>query len=243
MAHSPQSTSDSKEPPQWKTHIGWETNRIDSYARQNLPIAWVLAITTILISLPILFILSQELTNNNPTILLALVFPIAGIFLLYRAIVLTMEYRRFGQVCFEMDPYPGAIGGHIGGQIHIPQLSHQVATGASHINVLLECVYSSMSSGQDRSRIERIEWAEQGSPKIEGAPQGINLLFRFNVPSDLPQADVSQLNDYYFWRITVKAAFSGIDLYRQFNIPAFKSNALSHAVHHDISAQFAAKHE
>lgn len=240
MAHSMQ--DDSADQSQWQTHKGWETHRIDSYARHNMPFTWIIAITMILIGIPILFVLREELAKENHAILLGLAFPLLGSFLLYRAIVLTLEQRRFGQVCFEMDPYPGAIGGHIGGQIHIPALSHDRAASASQLFVRLECVHSMLSGGENRSRNEHIEWAEQGAPQIEHAPQGVCLLFRFTVPQHLPAADISREGNYYFWRVTVNAVFSGIDLYRQFDIPAFKSDTQSRTTHHDLSAQFAAKH-
>lgn len=47
-------------------------------------------------------------------------FPLVGIGLLIWAIRTTLEWRRFGQTLLTLDPYPGSIGGHVGGFIEVP---------------------------------------------------------------------------------------------------------------------------
>jgi len=163
---------------------------------------------------------------------------------LYKAIATTLELRRFGKVLVEMDPYPGAIGGHVGGRIRVSRLaSNAVFNPSAHFSVRLECVYSYMSgSGDSRSRKENIKWAEEGQPRPESAGQGVTLAFRFDVPDGLPEADVDQTDAYHFWRLTAKAELEGVDLNRQYNLPVFKTGRQSRFVRHDVSAQVA-KHK
>jgi hypothetical protein len=133
-----------------------------------------------------------------------------------------------------MDPYPGAIGGNVGGRLKIDNLRE---LGAPY-TVLLECVYSYMSgSGKNRSRSERIEWAEEGQPKAAMAANGMRLEFAFTVPEDLPEAQIEQSGNYYFWRLTVKGDLPGIDLNRSYNIPVFATGEESRGSYRDISSQ------
>lgn len=222
----------------WQSHKGWETARIASNASKGAWFFWIFALIWNAISIPIIFIIPDELTDGNYAALIALLFPLAGIFLIYKAIASTLEYRHFGKVLFEMDPYPGAIGGHVGGRVQVSRLPYQKAIEAKDIWVRLECVYSYVSgSGKNRSRRENIKWAEQGKPQIDSLGQGVGLQFRFDLPTDLPNADVEQKGAYHFWRLSIKADVSGIDLNRNYNIPVFDTGATSRFIRHDISAQ------
>jgi len=229
-------------PADWQSRKGWQSARMHSNAAKGVWFLWGFAIFWNAISTPLLFALPKELEEENVAILIALLFPLAGLFLIYKALKATLEYRHFGRAWLHMDPYPGAIGGHVGGRLQVERLEYQRAMAATELNLRLECVYSYVSgSGKNRSRRESIKWAEQGQPKIDKAIKGVNLVFRFNIPDGLPQADVEQSGDYHFWRLTVTADIPGIDLNRNYNIPVFATGAQSQNSHHDISAQVVAE--
>ena len=222
----------------WQGRKGWETARVASNATKGVWFFWIFALLWNAISSPIFFIIPDEIKSGNYAALIALLFPLVGLFLIYKAIASTLEYRHFGRILFEMDPFPGAIGGHVGGRIQVSRLPYQKAIEAKEIWVRLECVYSYVSgSGKNRSRRESIKWAEQGKPQIDSQGQCVGLQFRFDVPADLPNADVEQKNAYHFWRLTVKADVSGVDLNRTYNIPVFNTGETSRFIRHDISEQ------
>jgi hypothetical protein len=226
---------------EWRSREGWGSAQIYSDAGRGVWFFWIFALVWNAISAPILFVLPEELQRNNYAALVALLFPAIGLFLLYKAINRTLEYRHFGRVAYRMDPYPGGIGGHVGGYIQVKNLDYQRASEAETVLVKVECVYSYMSgSGDSRSRRESIKWAEQGRPKIKNAPEGASMAFRFNVPEGLPPADVEQSGAYHFWRLGISAEIPGIDLDRSYNIPVFATGATAQNVNHDVSAQAAA---
>ncbi len=223
----------------WQLRKGWETPHIRSEAKKSTIIMWGFAIFWNAATSPLLFILPGEVEKGNNAALFGYLFPLVGVFLLYKAVALTSEYRRFGKVLVELDPYPGAIGGHVGGRIQVSRLDYNSAVEPSaQLTVRLECVYSYMSgSGDNRSRRESIKWAEEGRPQIESSGQGVTLAFRFDVPEDLPEADVDQTDAYHFWRLIVKAEIRGADLDRRYNLPVFRTGETSRFVRHDVSAQ------
>jgi hypothetical protein len=223
----------------WQTRKGWETPTIHSEAKKSVIMIWGFAIVWNAATSPLLFIVPGELDKGNYAALFGYLFPLVGAFLLYRAIVPTLEYQRFGKVFLEMDPFPGAIGGHVGGKVQVSRLAYNTAMdSSSQISVRLECVYSYLSgSGDNRSRNETIKWAEEGQPQLETAGQGVTLSFRFDVPDNMPEADVDQTDAYHFWRLAVTAQIQGIDLNRQYNLPVFRTGKMSRFVRHDVSAQ------
>ncbi len=236
-----QQTSGESKITDWQSRKGWGSAKIASDAVKGAWFYWLFAIFWNAISTPIIFILPDELENENYIALVALLFPLVGIFLLYKAITTALEYRHFGKVFLEMDPYPGAIGGHVGGRIQVTRLDHHKVSEASELSVQLECIYSYMSgSGKNRSRRESIKWVEQGNPRVINSAQGVTLSFRFDVPANLPDADVEQSSAYHFWRLSVKADITGVDLNRNYNIPVFNTGETSRFIAHDISAQSAA---
>jgi hypothetical protein len=225
----------------WKSRKGWESAQINSNAGRGVWFFWIFAVAWNAITTPVLFTLPEELHSNNYAALIAVLFPVAGLFLLYKAIRRSLEYRHFGKVVYRMDPYPGGIGGHVGGHIQVKNLDFRRASEAQTLLVKVECVYSYMSgSGDSRSRRESIKWAEQGTPKIDNAHKGTRLAFRFDIPAGLPPADVEQTDAYHFWRLGINAEIPGIDLDRSYNIPVFATGATAQNVRHDVSAQAAA---
>jgi hypothetical protein len=223
----------------WQARKGWGSSTIASQARKGALVSWGFAIVWNAISTPVLFVLPRELEKGNYAALFILLFPAIGLFLIYKALQSVLEYRRFGKVPLVMDPYPGAIGGHMGGKIQVSQLHHSLTSEPSaEITVRLECLYSYISgSGKNRSRKENIKWAEEGHPLIQGSARGTELSFRFDLPDNLPEADVEQTGSYHFWRLNVNANIEGVDLNRQYNVPVFKTGESSRFVRHDISAQ------
>ncbi|MBT8440440.1 MAG: DUF3592 domain-containing protein [Gammaproteobacteria bacterium] len=230
--------SRSEQTVNWQSRKGWETPNIRSNAKSTMAILWIFAIVWNAVSSPIVFVFQQEWQSGNYAVVIGLLFPLVGMGLLYAAIKVTREYLRFGRVLYEMDPWPGAIGGHVGGRIHVKNWGRSSGSESVKSKVMLECVKSYVSgSGKNRSRRENILWAQEGIPAIENYGNGLALAFRFDVPEDLPQADVEQSGTYHFWRLSVEAEAQGIKLERKYTIPVIVSSAQSRYVTHDISEQ------
>lgn len=220
----------------WLNKKEWRENRIRSGAKTGLYFIWGFAIVWNGISAPILFVLEDEINRHNYAALLGLLFPLVGLFLLFKAWRMTREWRYFGVIELQMDPFPGSIGGHVGGSLSIAK---PACFGAAY-KVELECVHSYASgSGDNRSQHENIKWSEQGFANVEYTGRGVRLEFRFDVPENLPEADMVQSGNYHFWRMRLSGECDGIELKREYNIPVFKTQTLSRSIRHDISAQAA----
>ena len=172
----------------WLNKKEWRNNRIRSNAKTGLYFIWVFAIVWNAISSPILFVLEDEINQQNYAALFGLLFPLVGVILLVVAWKMTRAWRRFGVIELELDPFPGSIGGHVGGSLHLTKLRDS----RSAFKVELECVYSYVSgSGDDRSTRETIKWAEQGLAKTESTGRG------YSVPSNGQTKRPSSANVLY----------------------------------------------
>ena len=224
----------------WLENPHWQTLRVRSNAKRGMYFMWLFAIAWSAVSTPLLFVLGDELRQDNYAALLGLLFPLVGIFLIKKAWDLTREWRRFGVIELEMDPFPGAIGGHVGGRL----LIEGTYRADSQYNVELACVRSYVSgSGKNRSRRETVLWSEYGAVRSTMTASrkgpGTRLSFRFDVPDNLPESDVGQSGDYFLWRVRLTADMPGADLNRDYNIPVFRTQDRTSSVRHDVSEQAA----
>jgi hypothetical protein len=91
----------------------------DTCAKASLWFARGFAIFWNAISSPVLFAFQGELARGNQMRWIALLFPLVGLGLLVWAMRQTLGWRRFGMTLLGLDPFPGAIGGDVGGTVEL----------------------------------------------------------------------------------------------------------------------------
>ena len=233
-----------KEKP-WLINDKWQTNEIYSTAKLTLYITWGFAIFWNAISSPILFILAEEiLEENNYFILIALIFPLIGAGLIIQAVRKTLEWKKFGRIPVILDPFPGSIDGQVGGTIELP---HSYSMG-TQFTVMLSNIYSHKSgNSKNRNRSEKIIWQDTAIAYTESGIYGTRIVFRFDVPEGLNASDalknssnsyLCKLNlkatgilrnnsNYYLWRLNLKATLPGVDIDRNYEIPVYPTRKKS----------------
>lgn len=199
----------------WLLNDKWQTATIRSGSRTAMWFAWGFAVFWNAISSFAPFVAYREITENgNAIALIALLFPLVGVGLLVWAIRQTLEWRRFGPAPVTLDPFPGSIGGHVGGTIDL-NLPFDPGT---KFKLTLTNVHS-YESGDSQS--EKAKW--QDSVVAHAAPggNGTRLSFRFDVPAGLHESDAERAKNYYVWRLQLQAELPGTDLDRSYELPVF----------------------
>jgi len=210
----------------WLTEKKWAENRIVSGAKMQHYFLWGFAIVWIALTSPILFDFDEiwSKTQRDPVTAIAFLFPLVGVGLLVAAFRSTQSWLKFGRTPLVLDPFPGALGGHVGGTIEtaIPFDAKMIG------KVTLQCLHSYVTgSGKNRSRKESVKWQTDGVCHIKRGQQGTNFSFRFDVPDDLPITDVEKGSSYHLWRVTVHSELEGADFSRSYEIPVFKTGETS----------------
>ena len=204
----------------WLLDDAWQTPDIRSSSKASMVGVWIFAAFWNLISAPLPFILYDEVLNKqNYIALVGLLFTAVGIGLIAWAIRRTLEWRRFGPTPVTLDPFPGSIGGHVGGTIdlNVPYDS------ANEFQLTLTNLKSYISSsGKDRKRSETAKWQDMIVAHAETTGRGTRLTFRFDVPEGLEESDAARDDDtYYIWRLDLIGELAGTDLNRSFDIPVY----------------------
>lgn len=213
----------------WLANPAWQGDPLRSGSRGAMWGAWAFAALWNLVSMPLPFLLYGEVTEKaNYAALLGLIFPVAGVGLLVWAVRRTQEWRRFGASPLTLDPFPGAIGGHVGGRIEL----NLPFSSADSFELTLTCLRSRITgSGKNRSRRETAQWQDHRLAYTEAGPGGTRLVFRFDVPEDLGAADATKSNDAYtIWRLTLEADTSQGKIDRNWELPVYPTGELSRDV-------------
>jgi len=203
----------------WLLNDDWQSATVRSNSKASMYGVWALAAFWNLVSAPLPFIMYDEVVNKkNYIALVGLLFTLVGIWLLSWAIRRTLEWKRFGPTPVVLDPFPGSIGGHVGGTIEIGL----PFTAAQNFEMSLTNIHSYMSgSGKNRSRKESAKWQDAIVAHTEPGGIGTKLTFRFDVPAGLNESDADQDDSYHIWRLGLRANLDGTDLDRSYDIPVY----------------------
>ena len=210
----------------WLTNPAWQGDPLRSGSRAAMWGAWVFAALWNLVSMPLPFLLYPEVTEKaNYPALIGLVFPVVGVGLLVWAVRRTQEWRRFGASPLTLDPFPGAIGGHVGGRIEL----NLPFSSADSFQLTLTCLRSRISgSGKNRRRSESATWQDRRLAYTEPSLNGTRLAFRFDVPDGLAAADATKAGDAYtIWRLGLEADTAHGKVDRNWELPVYPTGESS----------------
>ena len=169
----------------WIANPKWRNNLIDSDARSNISFYWI--ITTILFVIGILPMTSSG-GEVSREIRLIYVFPFNLLLLASAAAAVkaTLHWWRYGASPLTLDPFPGAIGGDVGGEV-IFRIPYQQGIKAE-----VQLTAARKDERSDKEGFDTtIEWQEDGYASVTENEGHIALRFRFEVPEELPQSDIS----------------------------------------------------
>jgi len=202
----------------WLWRADWAAKTVEPESTSQFLTYVLMGALFILISTPALLNVKREmLARHNYGILVALIFPLAGLYLIGRALLDRARTKRFGAI-FRMDQVPGVAGGHLRGRIET-----RVALPAGEpVDLTLSCV-NARRSGRDRW--EDIVWQDKASGTVVLGPLGSAVSVDFEIPFDAGETDSRNSNDQTFWRLTATRKLPGIDFKTGFQVPVFKTVA------------------
>lgn len=208
----------------WLGRKSWASPEIkDSFALTG-GLLWGFALIWNLLSAPAMLAIPDELNKGNQAIWFAVLFPIAGLAIIALAIRKTLDWRRFGQIKVTLDPYPGAIGGDVAGNIH---LAAPLPPGTD-LQVSLDCV---RHYRQGKSSSQSVVWQYSDTVQPMRSSRSTSAQFLFEVPEDLPPSAIPD-SSYHNWTLHINAEIAGVDLSRQVGIPVFATGAKASASLH-----------
>jgi hypothetical protein len=209
----------------WLWRTDWAIRRAESQNKKSEITSWVLAILCNMITLPFLFgMVPNFIRTGDPRVFLLLGFNLMGAILIVKALLATMEHRRFGDTYFEFDSLPFAPGERVGGRIQL-----KFETRAEHgIDLRLTCVRKIITgSGKSSTTSQVVRWqADKNVPAeaLAPGPLGRAIPVDFLPPADCLPTNHDNPNDQILWLLHAQADVPGVDYSADFEIPVFSGS-------------------
>ena len=203
----------------WRQRKQWQANTLQGAGRKKWIAAMVMALLWNAISLPLLFVLPDEIRGGNHAALLGLLFPLIGIALMVWAVRSWQRWRRYGQSQLHLDAMPVALGGVLRATLEIP-----TRLSSRSLQVQLLCVHKTVrGTGKNRRTSESILWENQYDVSLQaGASAGAhNARIVIPLPDDQPVSSWQKRRDQIIWRLSAKADEPGVDYASEFELPVF----------------------
>lgn len=205
----------------WLTQESWSAGSVASEGHKQLFAHWFGAIVWNAMAVPITFILLGESGADLVPFLRWVLagFVALGVLILFNAVVYSARIARFRDLRLRLDPFPGSIGGHVGGSVEIP-----VRPGAQiRVRATLHCIRSYMrGSGENRSRRDDVVWSGEVAPMMERSASGSLLRFVFDVPDVGQPESEERTGDHHYWSVHLAAELPGADLDQTFVVPVYR---------------------
>jgi len=206
----------------WLKRKDWTEGRITSSSRKAAWLLWVFVVFWCAASMVIcLAVVPPQLQRGNQAALIALIFPVIGVAMIFFALKTTLAWRRFGRSIFEMTAIPAASGGTLAGAIQVQsRLQPQHA-----LHLCLSCVRrTTTGASNNRQTSEKILWQDEKWLRADlpqTGPNATRIPVFFKLPANLPESTAS-LGDGIHWKLEAAATLRGPNFHAAFDVPVFK---------------------
>lgn len=205
----------------WLWREDWASGFANPEWRSTAAIWGGMGVIFLVVSGPGLFAIPQNWpTHHRYEMLLVLVIPLAGLYLLSVSARAARREAKFQNTRLKLSTLPWMIGGRVEGSLE----TAYVFPPGTQMKFTLSCVRS-YASGDGRSHWENALWQETHvAPAYSGGP-GSSVPVTFTTPYDARETDGRNRADEVFWKLTADAPLPGLDFRAVFRVPVFKTEA------------------
>jgi hypothetical protein len=207
----------------WMRRKDWAEGRIKSSTMAQFKTLLIMATAFTGMGALISFhAIRDELPKRHYAVLLALLFPLAGLFLFGVCLNTWRARRRFGECFVELSQVPIPLGGVFEGVIQTGarvRMEHELVLRFS-------CIRRTVSgSGKNQNVQENILWQDEKVYSARAAlpepePGHSAIPIHFKLPADQPECQ-SHGNETVFWRLEAKSKMRGPTFHVLFDVPVF----------------------
>lgn len=201
-------------------------NQISSNEKSSYWVLVGIGIVVLLISIPIGFAIPQELSQGNMASLIALIFPLIGLLLVFGGWKMRQKFLFFGPTPLTPSPHIGQIGGQLGGRIDIAKPWQK-----RKLKVTLNCIHTYTSgSGKNSSTHRDILWQEDDIPLDRPSGAGSKIEFCFDIPAGESTAASHRGRGKVHWEVKLEGTIDSVPFTRTWKVPAEEGSLKSSIV-------------
>lgn len=210
----------------WLKRKDWAKGRITSSLHKAVMLLWIfVAFWCVASAVICLVVVPEQLRQRNHAALIALVFPVIGLAIIFFALNTTRVWRKFNRTIFAMAAVPVAPGGTLAGEIQV-KAGLQPRHGW---HLRLSCIRRTTSgAGIRRATSEKLLWQDEKWLRADLPQAGSNatvIPVFFKLPGNLPESSVSP-DDGIHWKLEASAELRGPNFHAAFDLPVFKTSEI-----------------
>lgn len=202
----------------WLWRRDWAEGAVRDASVATPGCVWAAAILWNLFTLPLWFIIPAR-AQHEPLFLIAALFPLSGLFLLFGAVWQSLRLRKYGVSLCRLPRVPVPVGSTCKGEIETRLRDMPPAGFVVRLSSVRRTVHG---TGKNRRTSEAILWQEEQTVThpVPG-PHGLRVPFRFRIPRTCSPTDERHADDRVIWRLEAQADVPGIDFESHFELPVF----------------------
>jgi hypothetical protein len=208
----------------WLWRDDWARGAIRDSNKGTTIGIWAFAIVWSALVFPITWIAYPQMSHEGSKAILILIFPLAGVILLFSAVYLTIRSMKFGTSICHLQGLPIVPGRMFRGEIELT--TDLVPPAGYRLRLVLVNVITSRNRRHSNSTIQRLVWDSEvliDSAMAMRSPMGTRIPFELATPPDAHPTDDRDMYNRHVWRLTASAQLPGVDYNAQFELPVFRT--------------------
>ncbi len=205
----------------WKWRADWSSGVLRPASGAGAWALLVMATVWNLISWPAaLFMMPKAVREGQYAALFIVIFPLIGLALVVAAVTGIRRWRRFREATLHLQAVPLRPGGELVAGLRLPERL-QPREG---VRLTVRCARTEVRGAGKRRRVTTVDlWKdERTEAQHRSRDPGSSLwAVHFQLPADLPPADLATGHGHIGWRLEASAQVEGPDLDLTFDLPVF----------------------
>jgi len=212
----------------WSSRKQWQNGRIrPQYARLGFVITliffvvwtgialWVYWINRVVIERAINRFIESGYQQFDEMLFIPLMF-LLSLVMLPSLVKTFRRFRMASKLTLNLDPYPGQVGGEVGGDLIVPI---QYCSGMQ-AEVKINCIDVSITRSSNRSsRWEKVRYRTRADVQLMPVADGTMIRFSAITSPDLPESSVEEKGGHVYWAVRIELPEDNVA--ETFNIPVF----------------------
>lgn len=205
----------------WLAHPDWQGTPIVDTHKLSLMVMAGSTLLWNLLTWPItLHVFTSEREIPVWASVLIASMALVGLYLIWRCIRLYRDGKVRGDASVTLNPFPGRIGGVVGGQVDWPDMT---ASPTSMTHTLQLERHQWTRSGKSRRKSVDVIWQDEAPSTTVATIEGRRTHFAIKTPENLSSSDVESKDVWHQWHLIVECTLdTGRVIESRFVIPVYQ---------------------
>jgi len=205
----------------WRANLAWRSNNLTPYSGKKPKLVIFTAVIWNMAFAVFYWMIWRDFSSGEVSsgTVQMLFLPVAGAVLLLWSLSFALPRLRFGPALLEMDPFPGALGGHVGGSIVLNRRYDPQQRYSASLALIEWSIY-----GGEIRRLHFWEAVQTAHAEADGKKR-TRLVFHFETPPKselIREPDEIPEGPHCYWQLHIRSGSPFFGFSRRYRIPVYE---------------------